>query len=153
MKHMPSKQPITQAEYEALAEFRYALRQFLHFSENAARAAGLTPQHHQAMLVIKGFPGRERITIGEVAERLQLRHHSAVGLADRLVAEHYVRRIPDRRDRRQVRLALTHRGETVLRKLSAAHREQLRRAGPQLSQILARLRGVNRRTSKVKHLQ
>ena len=147
------KHEITKAEYEALAEFRYALRQFLSFSENAARAAGLTPQHHQAMLAIKGFPSRDQITIGELAERLQLRHHSAVGLADRLVAERYVRRVPDRDDRRQVRLTLTARGKTLLGKLSAAHREQLQRVGPQLSQILTRLRGGNPGTSKANKLQ
>ena len=107
---------ITKAQYEMLAEFRYALRQFLRFSENAAQAAGITPQQHQAMLAIKGFPGRDRITIGELAERLQIAHHSAVGLADRLVAEHYVQRVQGRKDRRQVYLALTRRGEILLGK-------------------------------------
>lgn len=140
---MTGKQHINQADYEALAEFRYALRQFLHFSENAARAAGLTPQHHQAMLAIKGFPGGGRITIGELAEWLQIRHHSAVGLVDRLAAECFIRRVPDRRDRRQVRLTLTSRGEAVLEKLSAVHYEQLRRIGPQINDLLSRLRGVN----------
>lgn len=135
------KQKMTRAEFEALAEFRYALRQFLRFSEDAARAAGITPQHHQAMLAIKGFPGPGRITIGELAERLQLRHHSTVGLADRLVTEGFVRRMSDKEDRRQVRLGLTPRGESVLEKLSAAHHEQLRRMGPQISRLLARFRG------------
>ncbi|MGA9451880.1 MAG: MarR family transcriptional regulator [Verrucomicrobiia bacterium] len=138
---MAGKQQLTQAEYEALAEFRYALRQFLHFSEDAARAVGLTPQRHQAMLAIKGFPGCDRITIGELAERLQIRHHSAVGLTDRLVTEHYVRRLTDKQDRRQVRLVLTSRGEAVLETLSAAHHEQLQRMGPQINRLLMRLRG------------
>lgn len=142
MKRVPSKHKVTQADYEALAKFRYALRQFLYFSEKAARAAGLTPQHHQAMLAIKGFPSRDRITIGELAERLQIRHHSAVGLADRLVAERFVRRVADQQDRRQVRLALTARGEAVLEKLSAAHHEQLQRVGPQINRLLTRLRGA-----------
>ncbi|MDE3067342.1 MAG: winged helix-turn-helix transcriptional regulator [Verrucomicrobiota bacterium] len=145
MKRMASKQQLPQADYEVLAEFRYALRQFQHFSENAARAAGLTPQQHQAMLAIKGFPGRDRITIGQLAERLQIRHHSAVGLTDRLVAEHHVRRVTDKQDRRQVRLALTSRGETVLGKLSAVHRKQLQRMGPQINRLLTRLRGVKPR--------
>ena len=143
MERMPGKHKTAQAEYEALAEFRYALRQFLHFSENAARAAGLTPQQHQAILAIKGFPGREQITIGELAERLQIRHHSAVGLVDRLVAERYVRRVPAREDRRQVRLGLTSRGKAVLERLSAVHHEQLQRMGPQIHQLLIRLRGAD----------
>lgn len=140
---MTNKHKITQADYEALAELRYALRQFLHFSEDAARAAGLTPQQHQAMLAIKGFPGSGRITIGKLAERLQIRHHSAVGLVDRLVSERYVRRVTDKQDRRQVRLALTSRGEAVLEKLSAVHYEQLHRMGPQINRLLTRLRGAD----------
>lgn len=139
---MTNRRKITQADYEVLAEFRYALRQFLHFSEDAARAACLTPQQHQAMLVIKGFPGGGRITIGELAERLQIRHHSAVGLTDRLVSERYVRRLTDKQDRRQVRLSLTSRGEAVLEKLSAVHYEQLQRMGPQINRLLTRLRGA-----------
>jgi DNA-binding MarR family transcriptional regulator len=132
---------ITKAQYETLAGLRYALRQFLRFSENAAQAAGITPQQHQAMLAIKGFPGRDQITIGELAERLQILHHSAVGLANRLVAERYVRRVLSQGDRRQVYLALTARGETVLEKLSAVHHDQLQRVGPQISQLLKGLRG------------
>ncbi|HEX9047107.1 MAG TPA: MarR family transcriptional regulator [Verrucomicrobiae bacterium] len=130
---------LTKVQYEALAEFRYGLRQFLRFSEAAAQAAGLTPQQHQALLAIKGFPGRDQVTIGELAERLQIAHHSAVGLADRLVAERYVRRMPGQKDRRRVYLALTRRGESVLQKLSAAHSEQLGQLGPQISQLLATL--------------
>jgi DNA-binding MarR family transcriptional regulator len=135
------KSKITKVHYETLAGFRYALRRFLRFSENAAKAAGLTPQQHQAMLTIKGFPGRDRITIGELAERLQIRHHSAVGLADRLVAEHYVHRVQGQKDRRQVWLALTNRGEVVLERLSAVHREQLQRVGPHIAGLLMSLRG------------
>jgi len=135
------KNKITKAHYETLAELRYALRQFLRFSEDAAQAAGVTPQQHQAMLAIKGFPGRDQITIGELAERLQILHHSAVGLANRLAAEEYARRVPDKNDRRQVRLTLTIRGETVLEKLSATHREELRRIGPQIKHLLEFLRG------------
>ncbi len=138
---MAAKKPkVTQAQYVALAELRYALRQFLRFSETAAHAAGLAPQQYQALLAIKGFPGRDRMTIGELAERLQIRHHSAVGLADRLVAKRQVRRVPDRNDRRQVHLALTRQGEALLETLSAAHREQWRRVGPQISQMLEALR-------------
>jgi len=132
---------ITKSEYETLAALRYALRQFLRFSEQAAEQAGLTPQQHQALLAIKGFPERDRLTISELAERLQLRHHSAVGLADRLVSARLASREPDSQDRRRVYLALTARGEALLEKLSSAHKEQLRRVGPQLAFLLERLRG------------
>jgi DNA-binding MarR family transcriptional regulator len=132
---------ITKVEYETLAALRYALRQFLRFSEEAAQGAGLTPQQHQALLAIKGFPGRDRVTISELAERLQLRHHSAVGLADRLVSARLVARKPGTVDRRQIFLTVTPRGEAVLEKLSAAHGEQLRRVGPQIGLLLERLRG------------
>jgi DNA-binding MarR family transcriptional regulator len=145
---MPAKKKITKAEYETLAEFRHALRRFLHFSETAANAVGVAPQQHQAMLAIKGFPGRDRITVGELAERLQIKHHSAVGLADRLVAERYVRRVNNPGDRREVLLALTARGEFILERLSAAHREQLRRIGPQMNRLLETLRGSDPANAK-----
>ena len=132
---------VTKAEYETLAALRYSLRCFLRFSEEAAAAAGLTPQQHQALLAIKGFPGRDRITVGELAERLQIRHHSAVGLADRLAADRWVARRPNAADGRQVDLVLTARGEAALQKLSAAHREQLRRVAPRIEFLLEQLRG------------
>jgi DNA-binding MarR family transcriptional regulator len=131
---------ISKLEYEALADFRWALRQFLSFSEAAARAAGITPQQHQALLAIKGVKGRDSITVGELAGRLQILPHSAVGLADRLAARQFVKRIPDRRDRRNVLLTLTERGEAVLEGLSAAHREQLRRISPQFRRLFEKLR-------------
>jgi DNA-binding MarR family transcriptional regulator len=130
----------TQAEYETLAELRYSLRQFLHFSEEAAHLAGITPQQHQALLAIKGFPGGQ-ITIGEMAERVQVRHHSAVGLVDRLVLKKFVERQHHAKDRRQVSLALTELGDQMLGNLSSAHKEQLRRIGPRIESLLKRLRG------------
>ena len=136
-----TKQP-SKSHYEMLAAFRYALRQFHHFSEEAAHAAGITPQQHQALLAIMGFPGRDCITVGELAERLQLRHHSAVGLIDRLVAEKLVARAPSAQDRRQVFVQLSRRGENVLERLSAAHTEQLKRMGPELILRLKQLAGV-----------
>ena len=134
---------LVKSQYETLAEFRYALRQFMRFSEEAAQAAGITAQHHQALLAIKGFPGRDSITVGELAERLQLRHHSAVGLLDRLAAEKLVARAPSRQDRRQVFIRLTRRGENVLARLSSAHSRQLRQMGPGLSRLLKQLARVD----------
>jgi len=137
------KNTITQAHYETLAEFRYALRKFQRFSEEAAHAAGVTPQQHQALLAIKGFPGRDRIMIGELAERLQIKHHSAVGLADRLMAEKFVHRTAGVEDHRRVHVRLTAKGEAVLEKLSANHQEQLRRMGPRINQLLESLHGAS----------
>lgn len=136
---MPPSKRINKAQYETLAAFRYALRKFTHFSESAAQAAGITPQQHQALLAIKGFPGRDQISVGELAERLQLRHHSAVGLIDRLVLEKLVVRAPSHEDRRKVLIQLSPRGEIMLEKLSALHHEQLKRIGPELNRLLERL--------------
>ena len=138
---MAKKHPLAKAQYEMLAAFRYALRQFIHFSESAAHAAGITPQQHQALLAIKGFPGRESVTVSELAERLQLRHHSVVGLIDRLVVEKLLARAPSAKDRRQVFVHLTSRGENVLAKLSTAHSKELKRIGPELNSLLKCLDG------------
>ncbi len=135
--------PLTKAEYVALAGLRHALRQFLRFSEEAALDAGLTPQQHQALLAIKGFPDRDCVTVGELADRLQIRHHSAVGLVDRLVGQGLAARRQPAEDRRRVNVTLTARGEAILERLSTAHREQLRRLGPEIDGLLHRLRGQN----------
>ncbi len=127
---------VLQSEYQALANFRYALRQFLRFSEEAAQEVGLTPHQHQALLAIKGFPGRDRITIGELAERLQIRHHSAVGLVDRLSDQGLLKREQSNEDRRRVFVALSSKGAEILERLSATHKEELRRMEPQLRQLL-----------------
>ncbi len=119
--------PVTDAEYKALAQFRRALRSFLHFSEDAARAAGLTPSQHQLLLAIRGADTNHAPTIGEVADWLKLRHHSAVELVDRAETAGLVRRIPDPDDHRRQRLALTKLGRTRLDALSTLHREELRR--------------------------
>jgi len=139
---VPRTKPISKTQYEALAAFRYALRRFLHFSEQAAHEAGLTPQQHQALLAIKGFPGRDQVTVGELAERLQLRHHSTVGLIDRLAVEKLVVRTPSTQDHRQVFVQLTSLGETLLARLSTAHHRQLQRIGPELGQLLQRLGSI-----------
>lgn len=136
---MAARVKLSKSQYENLAAFRYALRQFLHFSEEAAKRAGVTPQQHQALLAIKGFPGRDKVTVGELAERLQLRHHSTVELIDRLVALKMVAREQSSTDRRNVHVQLTARGEKILDNLSSAHEEQLRGIGPKLRAVLKRL--------------
>lgn len=130
---------LTLTDYESLAELRYEIRRFLHFSEVAARAAGLEPQQHQFMLALKGLPRGTKPRIGELAERLQLRHHSAVELANRLARGGYVRRQRSAEDRREVFLTLTPKGEKVLRELSLHHREELRNRGPSLLSALKRV--------------
>jgi len=123
-------------EYQALAEFRYQLRRFLRFSEQAARAAGLEPQQHQLLLALKGLPQEKKATIGALAERLQIAHHSAVELVDRLAERGLIQRNRGEADQRQVLLTLTSQGEEVLQKLALAHRAELRLAGSVFIQAL-----------------
>ena len=131
-------------DYEALAEFRYYIRRFLHFSEQAARLSEVEPQHHQLLLAAKGFRGKpgEGPTIGYLAERLQIRHNSAVELIDRMVAHGLVERLQSERDRRQVIISLTRYGDRILKKLSADHIRQLRETGPALVAALESIVGV-----------
>lgn len=129
----------TKSDYETLAEFRYALRCFLHFSEGAVEEVGLTLQQHQALLFIIGYPGREQLTIGELAERLQIRHHSAVGLVDRLEDQRLVKRISNEQDRRRVFIGLTDKGVRILESLASVHRDELRQMGPQLCIMLEQI--------------
>ncbi|MBV9661723.1 MAG: winged helix-turn-helix transcriptional regulator [Acidimicrobiales bacterium] len=119
--------PVTDAEYRALAQFRRALRSFLHFSEEAAKAAGLTPSQHQLLLAIRGATNDQLPTIGEVADWLKLRHHSTVELIDRAEAAGLLRRVADPDDHRRQRLALTEAATSRLDALSTLHREELRR--------------------------
>lgn len=128
-------------DYIALARFRHALREFLHFSEEAARSVHLTPQQHQALLAIRGFPERDEVTIGELANSLQIRPHSAVGLVDRLVSHDLVQRLHREGDRRQVYVALTPKGSDILDQLSAAHRAELSRLGEHLVALLPNQEG------------
>jgi DNA-binding MarR family transcriptional regulator len=127
------------ADYQALANFRYALRRFLEFSGSAAKGVGLTPQQHQAMLSIIGAPEGQAVTVGFLAERMLLKHHSTVELVDRLVEIDLVARQPDAADRRKVLLALTPKGRRLLTKLSTAHIEELRRIRPAFADLLERL--------------
>ena len=133
---------ISLEEYQALAEFRYQIRRFLHFSEQAARAAGIEPQQHQLLLALKGLPERKQTTIGELAQRLQLQHHSTVELVDRLEKRDLVQRCRDEGDQRRVLVSLTPQGEEVLRELSFEHRDELRSNGPALVQALNALIGI-----------
>lgn len=133
-----TKKPMSLPDYQALAELRYQIRRFLHFSEQAARRMGLEPQQHQLMLALKGLPPGARPRIGELAERLQLQHHSTVELVDRLVAGGYIRRQQSGDDRREVLLSLTPKGETVLRQLSLSHQDELGLQGPALLAALKR---------------
>jgi DNA-binding MarR family transcriptional regulator len=129
---------VRDAEYRALARFRFALRVFLRFSEDAARAAGLTPNQHQLLLAVRGHLG-EPPTITEVAEWLQLRHNSTVELVDRVVEAGLLERQVDGRDRRRQRLVLTASGEELLGSLSTSHREELRRFREEMSEVLQEL--------------
>jgi len=123
----------TSADYCALAEFRYRIRRFLSFSEQAARVEALKPQQHQLLLAIRAL---DRPGIGAIADYLMIRHHSAVGLIDRLEERGLVERRRNGPDRRQVHVVLTPEGEGRLRRLSMKHRAQLRRSGPGLVQTL-----------------
>ena len=127
---------VSDAEYQALAAFRYTLRRFLRFSERAAQAAGITPRQYQALLAVRAWGGVEPISIGELAEQLQLRHHSAVGLVQRLVGHSLLRRAMSRHDRRRVVLSVTPRGLRLLEQLASAHRDELRQSRPQLHALL-----------------
>ena len=136
-KHKPSL-GLTDEDYRALAAIRYALKRFIHFSEDAARSVGLTPQQHQALLAIRA--GKEQvISIGELSELLLVQPHSASELADRLSALGLVDRRTDERDRRVIKLRLTGEADRALLSLSVAHRDELRRLRPLLSELLAKL--------------
>jgi DNA-binding MarR family transcriptional regulator len=126
-------------DYQALAGFRHALRQFLAFSEAAATAAGLTPVQHQALLAIKGMPGAGDVSIGDLAAWLGIRHHSCVGLVDRLAKLGLVVRRHDPDDRRRMTLRLTAKAGHLLDGLSMAHRDELRRLSGALGSLLADL--------------
>jgi DNA-binding MarR family transcriptional regulator len=139
LKRAERRYNLTTADYTQLAAFRHALRAFLRFSESAAHAVGLTAQHYQAMLVLRGCPDGERVTIAHLAMQLFIKHNSAVGLVDRLQREGLIDREPSSIDRRKVELNLTQRGRQVLAKLAAMHRRELQRIGPELQRFFAEL--------------
>ena len=137
---MSYSQSIKDQDYQSLAEFRYQIRRFLHFSEQAVRAAGLEPQQHQLLLALRALAAsNEPASIRALAERMQIQHHSAVELVDRLVDRCFVSRSRAPSDRRQVLIRLTPRGEAELEKLAVCHLEELQKNGPALVAALEAL--------------
>ncbi|HEY7945102.1 MAG: MarR family winged helix-turn-helix transcriptional regulator [Burkholderiales bacterium] len=116
---------MSKADFETLARFRYQLRRYLRFSEEVTRRKGVTPLQYQLLLQIKGFPGRQWATVGELAERLQAKHHGVVSLVSRCEAAGLVRRSSGRSDRRRVEVRLTRKGDGCLRQLARLHRLEL----------------------------
>jgi DNA-binding MarR family transcriptional regulator len=129
-------------EYQQLAAFRRALREFLRFSEAEAEKGGLTAQNYQALLILRACPAGERVTINDLAQQLLIRHNSAVGLVDRLASQGLVAREPAPEDGRKVYLRLTAKGDRVLERLAEVHREELRRIAPQLEALLHSIRAL-----------
>ena len=130
------------ADYVKLASFRYALRSFLHFSEAVTAEEGLTGQQYQALLAVRALAGSAPVSISDLAQQLLIKHNSAVGLADRLVAQGLLvrERIPE--NRRKAQLRLTAKGEHLLGRLASVHRAKLRRIGPDINRILDDLTGA-----------
>jgi DNA-binding MarR family transcriptional regulator len=128
-------------EYRQLAAFRYQISKFLHFSETATREHGLEPRQHQLLLAVKGLPEGVLPTVGEIAKRLFLKHHSAVELIDRLEKIDAVRRERSIHDAREVFIRLTLRGDALLRELSIAHRSELESSGLELARALRHVIG------------
>ena len=138
---LPDPATLSHADYSALGEFRFRIRGFLQFSESAARAEGIEPQQHQLLLAVRALEHTDGPTIGTLADHLLIRHHSAVGLIDRMEERGLVQRVPGTQDRRQVRVQLTERGEAKLKRLSVIHREELRDSGPALVAALSSILG------------
>jgi DNA-binding MarR family transcriptional regulator len=122
----PSAPPLSKPDFAALSEFRYQMRRYEHFSENAVQAAGITPLQYLLLLHIKGFPGRDWATIGELAERLQAKQHGVVALVTRCETGGLVRRHTNADDRRRVEVHLLPAGEAILTRLAEVHRAELR---------------------------
>jgi DNA-binding MarR family transcriptional regulator len=125
MSTRESSTPMTLRQYRALADFRYELRRFLRYSEQITRRHGVTPLQYQLLLQVKGYPGRQQATIGELAERLQAKHHGAVALVSRCEEVGLVAKRPSEADRRVVLVELTTKGERLLERLARLHRNEL----------------------------
>lgn len=130
---------VSDQDYLALAAFRAALRKFLRVSEDLAHGVGITPQQHQALLAVRGYPGETAPTVGDLAVRLQLRHNSAVGLVTRLEKQGFVKREASKRDQRRMHVKITPKGHALLDKLTEAHRSELRHIGPEITRLLSEL--------------
>jgi DNA-binding MarR family transcriptional regulator len=141
---------VTPAAYRALAEFRYRIRCFLIASEEAARAVGLEPQQYLLLLAIRGLPEAQKPTIQTLADRLRVRHHSAVELIDRLEKHGFVRRVRGIKDRRQVLVRLTARGERVLARLAQQRLRELCATGPALVRALHTVISRTKRSSRLR---
>jgi DNA-binding MarR family transcriptional regulator len=126
-------------DFQSMAELRYQIRRFLRFSETAARQAGIEPQQHQLLLAVRGLPDNLKPTVGVLAERMQLQHHSTVELIDRLVDRGLLCRLRATDDRRRVLVKLTRDGEEFLKRLSLHHLQELQTAGPKFVKILQTL--------------
>ena len=127
-------------DYQALADLRYLLRKFLRFSKDLLAAkAGLNPEQYEALLAIKAFPGKS-VTISQLSERLQVKHHSAVNIVDRLVERKLIRRTPGEEDRRERHLQLTAKGEEVIQEMAAVHYAEFRNRSAEMIKALQRLR-------------
>jgi len=148
-KEKPPK-PLNDAEYMALAEFRYQIRKYLRSMEEKARAVGQNPQQYQLILAIKGLPRGARPTIGVLAERMQLNHNSMVELVDRCERRGMLQRSRSGSDRRQVELLVTPEGEGFLRMLASAGRQELRATGPILAQAIQHLISQEAEGTKIK---
>lgn len=133
---MSDQSTLTATDYRNLLAFRTSLRKFLNWSETSARETGLTPAQHQLLLAVKGHPGEQPPAVGDLAGHLMLRHHSTVELIDRAEAAGLVRRWRDEGDGRVIRIRLTLDGEERLRRLSAAHLNELRRLAPILDHLV-----------------
>ena len=138
------KEKTARESLQSLAEFRYVLRQFLYFSEQAAAKAGLHPQQHQLLLQIAGIPDRVAPTISYAAERLGLRHHTVVELSKRCEEQGLIRRTQNTHDRRYVELQVTSQGRRLLQSLSEDHAHELNELGPRLIAALTEIRSLHK---------
>ena len=136
MSEGPDEPEFSTSDYRRLADFRCAIRQFLHFSEEAARKNGFEPQQHQLLLAVKGLPEGVRPTITALSSRLYLKHHSTVELINRMVDRGFVVRRASDEDRREALIDLTPQGEEALRELSILHWQELQKREPALSETL-----------------
>jgi len=135
-----AKPALSKSEFEALSQFRYQLRRFLRFSEQVTRQHGITPLQYLLLLHVKGFPGREWATVGELAERLQAQHHGVVALISRCEKLGWVSREQGKDDRREVEIHLTAKGDRMVAKMAALHRDE--HLNPQGSGLLPQLQDL-----------